>query len=305
MPVDEKFLKSIEGKAIKDLTAQEKIKIMAEINNKLNETTSKMQKDIWMSNLETNLETIQKSKNFLQLPPLDNNSPVILLAHGPSRKKNMHLLKDTKIPIFCCNKTLKELLKYTKPMYVFAVDGREDVVSSIPDEGTEDLTLVCPAVVHPKVLEKWKGEIYFFNTDFSWTDNGIKNEDIVRMTGISTVQVGGNVGATMWQFARFLGSRLTILVGYDMGYGTELPTLTDEYRKSSGLRCMNMGDRKVWTDYLWITYQRWMVHAFSLFPHITVINATEGGNLYWTEAGGCNIIPMSLKSVVEGLGKID
>jgi hypothetical protein len=145
----------------------------------------------------------------------------------------------------------------------------------------------------------------------------------------------------MWQLARIMGSRLTILIGYDMGYGVKYPDSLSEEAKQNilsqplngmvkydlindnghnlttypefellsendGIIELNQGGRKVYTNWMWITYGRWLISCFNLYKRdVTVINATEGGNLYWTEKGGCNIIPMSLKSVVKGLGKMD
>jgi len=255
--------------------------------------TSKEKRSWWKKNYADNLERFKREKpkgikgNFEER---FFNVPGFLVAAGPSLDKNMGELKkiNGKCPIFAVDAALPVLVKNgIRPDYVITVEGDEEAIWFWEDIDTSDYTLICTTVASPKVIDSWKGDIYFYN---AWTDDD-------GTFDLGKLWSGGNVSTTMFSFAvGICAINPTIFVGHDFSFpepkpefyfpkdGTRLRDLCYEDIKKTSFETVDIYGNKVYTiGQLFFSRnwtEQWILKIYHLECRWTIfVNATEGGIL--------------------------
>jgi hypothetical protein len=197
------------------------------------EYTFQMKEALWMSNLAQNMPQILAGKDVREIPKRKGAAIVIGAGQSVSRYKHLEILSPSNTSpldefngtIICTDRMLIPCLKNrVVPNFVCTVDGDEFVAQyyndPLVDKYTDKISGVFSTVVHPKVLERWKGEKYFF---VSLLDDPLKSPKsltraIYLMTKKIMLHTMGNVGGFSWNLAYFLECDPIALIGLDYGY---------------------------------------------------------------------------------------
>ena len=244
-----------------------------------------------------------------------NCRPCIVAGSGPSLKKNAHLLgtRDPNIGLISClhNFHFLEDANAEVDFYV-TLDAGDVTIEEVWEGGkhdaeyywkkTEDKTLIAFISTHPKLLEKWRGKVYFFNSPVP--DEAYKEcvNSLERFNCL--VSTGGNVlGAAFYISKAFFGANPTIFVGADFsfGYDHHFHSWDSKYDKNIGhvLKVTDIYGNKVKTWPSYYNFAAWFQAFASVVPGI-YINATEGGCLgAFPEGNMMKIKQMDLEHVLE------
>jgi hypothetical protein len=250
-------------------------------------------KDKWVANIKANKA---KFGSFAEhsagkLFQKHRYQPVIVAGSGPSLKRNGHELKDRGgILLVSClhNFHFFEDAGVDVDYYV-TLDAGEVTIEEVSEGGsktedeywalTKNRKLLAYIGTHPKLLEKWQGEIYFYNCQIPNME--VENE----ISGIEKFwldfSVGGNVlGACVYAAKALFGASIVSFVGADFafGYDKKFHGWDSKYDANMGqvMRSIDVFGNCVYT---WPSY-----HGFKCFfewlaqvvPGI-YINCSEGG----------------------------
>lgn len=262
------------------------------------EITIQSWKDIWVRHY---------SENHLAFGPFKYRSigglyqsqylkPAIVVGSGPSLSKNVANLKDTKgIPIISCLHNFHYLEDNdVSPNYYVTLDSGEVTLEEIAEGGKKPLseylelskkrTLIAYVGTHPKLLESWKGKVFFYNAPIPSSEIIEEQEKVERFrTYIST---GGNVLGASFYFAKaILGANPIIFTGADLAfsYTKKFHAWDSKYDKAeighhNALRVRDIFGMPVWTYPSYYNFKYWFDAKVTSVPGI-YINATEGGTL--------------------------
>ena len=273
-------------------------------------------KDDWLSNIEANKKTFSSfaDKSLGQLFGQFLHRPVICAGSGPSLKYNIDELKDTKgIPVISCLHNFHYFEDNgVKVDYYVSLDAGPVTVEEVSEGGskteeeywelTKDRTLIAFIGTHPDLLEKWQGEIYFYNAIIPDDDYREKQEAIeVFRTWVSN---GGNVlGACFYIAKAIMGAGAIIFTGADFafGYDRKFHSWNSKYDKKMGY-CIPATDvfgNKVATWQSYANFKAWFDWVVVRVPGV-YINATEGGTLgAYPEGNLIHVRQMDLSKVIE------
>lgn len=248
---------------------------------------------IWVKNISDNKKRygsfaergIGKLLNTLQY------QPAIVAGAGPSLKRNAHELKDRRgIKLISCLHNFHYLEDLECPAdYYVTLDAGEITIEEVSEGGskspeeywaiTKGRTLLAYIGTSPRLLEKWQGEILFFNCPMPHPEVDAEIDAIERFT--TYVSSGGNVlGACLYIAKVIMGANPIAFVGADFSfsYDKKFHGWASKYDKTLGqvIRLTDIYGQKVYT---WGSY-----HGFKCFfdwvaekiPGI-YINCTEGG----------------------------
>jgi hypothetical protein len=235
----------------------------------------------WLENFKANLNLIWKSDSVLSLSnKYEMNVPAIVVGAGSSLQKNVHFLKDFKGIVVCCDRAFETVAKYRIPDYVVCLESQLDPnYEFLFGNGLNKLQSrvkgLFVTTTHPKILNDWKGEVYFYHASMM---NMVKNiDDFIHFMGqspphlgkskedIPVLDSGANVGTMSWVLATSILKCNPIgLIGLDFcEYDKDDPTHK-------------------------ISYYNYMIYAFSLAESIKhfkekggfdTISCVEGGIL--------------------------
>ncbi len=232
------------------------------------------------------------SRSIGQLKDRFKFLPAIIVGSGPSLKKNAHVLKDNPgLPVLSClhNFHFLEDLGVHVDFYV-SLDSGPITVSEVSEGGTEGVdywektkgkTLLAYCGTWPELLEKWQGEILFYNAPVP--DAGIQAE----LTKIEKFNVhvsnGGNVlGACLYIAKAFLGCSTVAFLGADFSfsYDSKFHGWDSQYDKEIG-QCIYLTDVYGIRVKTWPSYRNFK----SFFEYVAqqvpgeYVNCSEGGCL--------------------------
>jgi len=251
---------------------------------KSNEGVRKTWFPLWIPNIRDNLSRVGEFRSVYGLK--QKGKTAILVGGGPSLRKNVDKLKDVnrdEVVIVTSAHSLKYLLEHgVKPDYVFVLDAK-DVQADWCDIGETDIPLIMEVGCSPKILEKWKGPVYFFR--------GNSREDFPELykdTDFSDmVYSGGNVMSCALYWALVVaGYKRIVFVGHDysnsVNHGVEY---------ADGSIDMGEGDDS-FQDYMiacdveglgvttlarMMEYKIWSELLMKKYINVDFVNATEGG----------------------------
>lgn len=265
-------------------------------------------KEQWLSQIRANKERFGSfmDHSMKDLWGMFEGKPTIIAGSGPSLKVNAHLLKDRKnVPLISClhNFHYFEDLEVYPDFYV-TLDSGEITIKEVSEGGskseeeywaaTEKHKLLAFIGTHPKLLEKWRGKIFFFNAPIPDPAVFLEIDKIELYT--SYLSCGGNVLGACLYAAKLMGSFLHIFVGADFSfakYDVEKPKFhawNSSYDKGMGATTMitDIYGNKVHTWPSYNNFKCFFEYIAVNQPNI-IINASEGGcfgshphgNLMW------------------------
>lgn len=268
-------------------------------------------RDIWLKNVQANKDKFVsfRAHSVGKLWGEFVYKPVILVGSGPSLKTNGHKLKNRDgIPMLSCLHNFHFLEDNDcAPDYYVSLDAGDVTVEEVSEGGsktadeywaiTKNRKLICFIGTSPLLLEKWQGEVYFFNAPLPDTDvSGAidKIEDFHVYIGS-----GGNVlGACLYLAKGIFGASSVIFLGADFSFSYEnkFHGWDSKYDAKMGycLRVPDVFGVKVSTWASYYNFKGWFEYVAEVCNGI-YINCTEGGCLGAHPEGNIRaIIQMSL-----------
>lgn len=266
----------------------------------------------WEKNVKENHDKYGSfaAKSIGKLYGLCNMKPVIIVGSGPSLKDNCAELKNKKdITVVSClhNFHFMEDSGCPADFYV-SLDAGEVVIEEVYEGGsktqddywslTKNRTLLCYIGTSPRLLEKWQGEILFFNApvpDHEFT----KYVDEIELFN-TYVSSGGNVlGACLYISKAYLGASVIAFMGADFCFSYE-----NKFHGWDSKYDAKMGYVMKVTDVYGIPVKTWKsYHNFKgWFEYVTLnvpgiyYNCSEGGTLGAYKEGNLrSLIQMPIK----------
>lgn len=244
------------------------------------------------------------------------HAPCVLIGSGPHLRKNATALLDKPkgmVYVSCLhNFHYLEDLGVEVDYYV-SLDAGEVVLDEVtegtntPEKDywsiTQDRKLVAWCASHPKLWEKWQGEIFLFNCP---TPDETYARETEKMELFNThLSTGGNVLGAAWNFAiGYLGCGTTIFVGASFCFDPENEQFhpwASKYDADKGrvLRVPDIFGYKVKTWPSYYNFANWFNLICQKVPG-EKINATEGGCLGAYLEGNIRAIQqMTLKDALD------
>lgn len=278
--------------------------------------TIEVWKETWLKNIRENKARFGsfQTKSLGAFYGHLQYKPAIIAGAGPSLKRNAADLKDRRgIPLISCLHNFHFLEDQGTPAdFYVTLDAGEVTIEEVyeggtrtPDEYwalTEGRTLLAYIGTSPRLLEKWRGKIYFFNCPTPSPE--IENETDAIERFHLYISPGGNVlGACLYIAKSIMGANPIAFIGADFcfSYDKKFHGWDSKYDLEMGhvLRSVDVFGNKVYT---WASY-----HGFKCFfdwvtqavPGI-YFNCTEGGTFgAYTEG---NLISVRQMDLVDFLG---
>ena len=206
--------------------------------------------------------------------------PVILVASGPSLKKNVHLLKEVsdKALIVAAAHSAAFLKKQGVDIH-FALMLDAFGGSHFMDHDTESSTrMLLDARCVPEIQRKYNGNIVY-----SWFD-----QTLFPVSGVDyrlfEYSSGGSVMTNAFSMFRNAGFKNIILVGQDLafdedGYSHMNQEMEERGKTADPLMIEGIDGNQVMTRDDWLMFLLFFEDEISKHPEVNVIDATEGGAL--------------------------
>jgi hypothetical protein len=203
--------------------------------------------DIWVKNFALNLNNIWNESSARELDPTRNSKSkigehaAIIIARGPSIKKNKHLELLAKSSyrgaIVCCDGALINVLKAGitpdkfPEYYVVTIDAGESIKDLYNDPYVDKygkkIKGIFATVAHPLAVERARQagvKIHWLHALFDYGEGKKSFNQIsalmVRtknhLTGLPAIQTGGNIGTSSWFVSwQILKRSVIALIGVD------------------------------------------------------------------------------------------
>lgn len=236
--------------------------------------------------------------------------PAIVVSAGPSLDKNINELKKAKDKAFIIvvDTALKAVLRAgIVPDLTITIDPHKPLIL-FEDERIRELPMIFCIMSNKQVMDSQKGEKIFFGDSESYIQAIFNKYD----KKLSTLETGGSVACNAFSTAVFLGFKNIILVGQDLAYPNGKEHTKDAYdneaenKLKDGKRYFEVEDiygGKVLTEENMDAYRLWFETQIVRYPHLHVIDATEGG----AKIRGTEILTLNeaIERECKNLGKID
>jgi hypothetical protein len=231
--------------------------------------------------------TLKNLPNTLQTPGINllfqqfKDRPGVVIATGPSLRKNMHLLKGVydRALLISVDASLKVLMEEgIKPHLVTSIERLPAIarlVANIP--GLEDVYYTPCDLVVPEALAAYRGPKIMTMRNYSYY-NWLGMDKGQLFLGPSTANLA-------FKIAEVLGCNPIILVGQDLAFGPDgfthaagaLPNERMEKIPTGTIReVMGNDGEPVRTTITWFDMLKWYEKDIAGFSG-TCVNATEGG----------------------------
>lgn len=270
----------------------------------------------WMRNVKKNHDKFKSfaENSISQFHGFAHQKPVIIAGSGPSLKNNVEHLKNRgDITLVSClhNFNFFEDNDVYPDFYV-SLDAGEVVVEEVYEGGkktedeywkaTEGKKLLCYIGTSPNLLEKWRGEVYFFNApvpdqEYSAYVNSIEDFQI-------HVSNGGNVlGACFYLAKAFMGASIVAFIGADFcfSYQKKFHAWNSKYDAKLGnvMRIKDVFGNSVYTWASYYNFKGWFECMTLTVPGI-YYNCSEGGALgAYLEGNIRSIHQLPLKAFID------
>lgn len=272
----------------------------------------------WEANVKANHERFKSfsDKSIGKFFGKFHQRPVICAGAGPSLKGNVSDLKDRQsVPVISCLHNFHFLEDNDTPAdFYVTLDAGDVTIEEVYEGGKEkpehywekskDRILLAYIGSSPRLLDKWQGEIYFYNCPVPDTDYMAEVEKVEKFN--TFVTTGGNVlGACLYIAKAFMGASAIAYIGADFSfsYDKKFHGWESKYDKKLGhvLRVRDVFGNSVYT---WQSY-----HNFkSFFEYISMtvpgqfFNCSEGGTLgAYSDGNLRSITQMPLKDFLNSL----
>lgn len=258
--------------------------------------TIKMWNDVWLKNISANKAKFGSFEDqcigFLH----DEHAgkPCIVAGAGPSLKRNGYLLKDRPkwMPLIACLHSFHFLEDVgAAPDYYVTLDAGEVTIEEVTEGGTKpeeeywaktaDRTMLAYIGTSPRLLEKWRGRVLFYNSPVPDDEFRKKADEIEPFH--QWVSTGGNVlGACMYIAKAYLGCQVLAFVGADFSFSNReklsFHAWDSKYDANLGqtLRAIDIYGCPVLTWPSYYNFSLWFCYVTQVLPGFWV-NCTEGG----------------------------
>jgi hypothetical protein len=268
------------------------VKIVKEafLTDLINYGTSVEDSLIGLENLLENKDYTLNNPGIILLKDKFKGKTAILVAAGPSLKKNMHLLKEVgdKALIICVDTALKILLKEgIYPHIVTSIERGISVMNYFDDledylPRLKDVYFAPATVLRKEIFDK------------CLNDYGMKSLIVYRdfkhyeWLGVDkgTVRSGKSSANLAFCMLNFMGFKKVVLIGQDLAFDGDKTHVEGASHSIKGMKASPKIKEEMWvkgnykekiktiqTWYNFLKYYESDIHQFD----IDVINATEGG----------------------------
>ncbi len=172
---------------------------------------------VGLENTFSNIRHIFSNPGINSLYGKFNGKPGVLVAAGPSLKKNMHLLKglEKRVLIMSCDATLLPLMKRgIRPHLVTSLERTPEVLlhyARVPD--FKNIYSVTLPILTPESVEAFTGKKFIAYRKYSYFD-WLENDK-------GSLTVGHSVANLAFKLLIYLGCDPIILIGQDLAYARE------------------------------------------------------------------------------------
>jgi hypothetical protein len=253
-------------------------------------------RDKWIANIVSNKKKYGSFADHSvgKLYGLSKGLPFIIAGSGPSLKLNIQELKNRPsfMPLVSCLHNFHAMEDNDARVdYYVTLDAGEITVGEVSEGGsrtaeeywdlTKDRKLIAYIGTHPALLEKWQGEVYFYNTPVP----EIKfREDVDAIEYFHQwFSTGGSVlGACMYFGRCYLGCPTTLFVGADFSFSNrdkvKFHYWDSKYDAAIGevIKAVDLFGNTVKTWPSYYNFKNWFDYVTNVMPGIW-INCTEGG----------------------------
>lgn len=242
-----------------------------------------------------------------------HHRPVIIAGAGPSLKHNIAELKNREsITLVSCLHNFHTMEDHGANVDFYVTLDAGDVTveevyeggSKTPDEYwemTKGKKLLCYISTSPRLLEKWQGEVYFFNAPVP-DQEYMKFIDDLEVFN-SYVSNGGNVlGACLYISRAILGASSIGFIGADFSfsYDKKFHSYDTKYDAKLGhvMKVRDVFGMPVNTWRSYYNFKGWFEFVSLTVPGV-YFNCTEGGTLGAYDQGNIrSIIQLPLKEFI-------
>lgn len=253
--------------------------------------------DIWYNNFLDNLSYMIKGTPVTSYINTYKNVPAIIVSAGPSLDKNIKDLKliDNNMLIVTGARTLKSLMENNTPPDVIAmldpIDLNYEFIKDYSNKYTNPMLIY--ENTNAKAVKVHRGEKIFFS------QNRIV-EEIFGQKNLNLI-AGGTVSHVAITFASIMGCNPIILIGQDLAY-TDNKVYSDSAnsdicttnKHGNIIHVKDINGNNITTSREFNSFRIEIEeNIIKSFPHITYIDATEGG----VKIEGTKI--MTLEDVIE------
>jgi hypothetical protein len=253
-------------------------------------------RDQWAKQVRENREKFGPFRNHSvgKLWGTEALKPVIIAGSGPSLKVNGQRLKSRPkgMALVSCLHNFHFMEDHeAAPDYYMTLDAGEVTVEEVSEGGTkspeeywaltEKRSLIASVFTHPKLLEKWRGKIYFYNCPMN---DALVSQVFKDTEAFNThISSGGNVLGACWYFSKgILGANPIAFVGADFafGYDRKFHAWDSKYDGNLGnvVKMTDVYGNKVLSWRSYENFKYWFDYAAVKLPGLN-INCTEGGTL--------------------------
>ncbi len=249
--------------------------------------------ELWTANFKANKSLIARYPGVTSLFEKFTDIPAIVVGAGPSLDKNIRWLAPAQdhALIISVDTILGAMEKIgVRPTIAVSLDPQPDIAMMFEGVRSSGIPLVAPTIIHPSVLEAWKGELVFYNK-FA--------PDIPRLVEIGKSNPetgylipGGSVLSIGLDLAFRMGANPIAFIGQDLSYPKGSAYSKNTIYGDAGYEELlkeKLGDMVTDTDIfgretptqksLFVTKQ-WMEWAFTTWKRknkADFYNCTEGG----------------------------
>lgn len=206
---------------------------------------------------------------------LPEDVPVIVVAAGPSLRKNVDKLKGAKgkaliLAVDTALGFLEE--KDIVPDFIVTLDAHKPL-KLFENEIGKTQPMFVASTANPSVVKCNKGPKIYFDVF-----NVLPQFKKIKKSSKS-FHTSGSVATTAFEIAKYIGAKTIILVGQDLAYTgetTHINGITDGETKSRFALVEGNYGEQLWTRQDWYAFLVWYGKQITLYDG-KVINATEGG----------------------------
>ncbi|HON55872.1 MAG TPA: DUF115 domain-containing protein [bacterium] len=188
-----------------------------QINKNL--ATLRLFNESWRKNIINNALDYLSAPKLSVINNLFTNTPVLIIAAGPSLDEDIKQIKNlkNKILIICVDTALKTLIANNiAPDIIVSIDISKNNLKYL--ENVEiDAVLICDIAMPKNILEKFKNKtilIHYGHSIAVYLDN-FKNCEKTKIDRIASI---GTVSAVAFDIANRLGCSIFFFLGFDFAY---------------------------------------------------------------------------------------
>lgn len=234
-----------------------------------------------------NIDAIMESNSIKEIKNKYEGYPAVIVASGPSLDKNIKYLKEAygKSLIIACDASLRACNKWgVKPDAIASIERDQPTYDYYYKEKTfdEDLVLVGPGLLWPKIYEEYKGKKIIMAKNFE----GAEGWWYDHFDNIDYVNQGQSSATVAFTVAQQAGCNPIILIGQDLAFTNQKKHSEFAHVEEEGANDDNEADGVFLEDYEgnllpsdWIykLFRDWYEQRIVLYPDTEIIDATQGG----------------------------